>query len=82
MAWFPARPATESQSDMEPDEILKAFDNIRVWRLGDRRAPHKPLLILMALGNLARGEQPRAEFAQIEGKLESAKLLGLSPRPY
>ena len=54
---------------MTPDEILKAFDNIRVWQRGDRRAPHKPLLILMALGSLARGEKPRAEFAEIEGKL-------------
>jgi len=25
---------------MTPDEILKAFDNIRVWQHGDRRAPH------------------------------------------
>ena len=40
---------------MTPDEILRAFDNIRVWRQGDRRAPHKPLLIRMALGSLARG---------------------------
>lgn len=39
---------------MTPDEILKAFDNIRVWQRGDWRAPHKPLLILMALGSLAR----------------------------
>src|SRR3990170_3289026 len=54
---------------MPPNEPLKAFDNIRVWQRGDRRAPHKPLLILMALGNLARGEKPRAEFADIEGKL-------------
>jgi putative restriction endonuclease len=54
---------------MTSDEILKAFDNIRVWQRGDRRAPHKPLLILMALGSLARGEKSRAEFAEIEGKL-------------
>jgi putative restriction endonuclease len=54
---------------MTPDEILKAFNNIRVWQRGDRRAPHKPLLILMALNSLARGEKPRAEFAEIEGKL-------------
>ena len=54
---------------MTPDEILKAFDNIRVWQRGGQRAPHKPLLILMALGSLARGEKPRAEFAEIEGKL-------------
>ena len=37
---------------MSPNEILKAIDNIRVWRQGDRRAPHKPLLILVALENL------------------------------
>ncbi len=54
---------------MTPDEILKAFDNIRVWQRGDRRAPHKPLLILMALGNLARGEKPRVAFTEIESKL-------------
>ena len=52
-----------------PSRRLEAFDNIRVWRQGDRRAPHKPLLILLALGNLARGEKPRVEFAEIEGKL-------------
>ena len=54
---------------MTPDEILKAFDNIRVWQRGDRRAPHKPLLILLALGSLARGENPRFEFSEIESKL-------------
>ncbi len=54
---------------MTPDEILKAFDNIRVWQHGDRRTPHKPLLILMALGNLMRGEKLRVGFAEIESKL-------------
>ncbi len=54
---------------MSPNEILSAFDSIRVWQRGDRRAPHKPLLILMALGNLMRGEKSRVEFAEIEGKL-------------
>ncbi len=54
---------------MTADEILKAFDKIRVWQRGARRAPHKPLLILMVLGRLARGEKPRIEYAEIEGKL-------------
>lgn len=54
---------------MTSDEILKAFDGIRVWQRGDRRAPHKPLLILMALGILARGENPRIKYADIESKL-------------
>jgi len=30
-------------------ELLSAFDRIRVWQRGDRRAVHKPLLVLLAL---------------------------------
>jgi hypothetical protein len=55
------------------DEILAAFDRIRVWQQGDRRAVHKPLLVLLALGRLLRGESPLVEFAGIEDKL--GKLL-------
>ena len=48
---------------MTRDEILAAFDRIRVWQQGDRRAVHKPLLVLLALGRLLRGEAPLVEFA-------------------
>jgi len=58
---------------MTRDEILAAFDRIRVWQQGDRRAVHKPLLVLLALGRLLRGEAPLVEFADIEDKL--GKLL-------
>ena len=51
---------------MTRDEILAAFDRIRVWQQGDRRAVHKPLLVLLALGRLLRGESPLVEFAGIE----------------
>jgi putative restriction endonuclease len=54
---------------MTRDEILAAFDRIRVWQHGDRRAVHKPLLVLLELGRLLRGEAPLVEFAGIEGKL-------------
>lgn len=54
---------------MTRDDILATFDRIRVWQQGDRRAVHKPLLVLLALGRLARGEAPIVEFAEIEGKL-------------
>jgi putative restriction endonuclease len=57
--------------EMTAEQILKAFDSIRVWQRGDRRAPHKPLLILLALGRLARGEKPQMEYSEIEGKLGS-----------
>ena len=58
---------------MTRDEILAAFDRIRVWQQGDRRAVHKPLLVLLALDRLLRGEAPLVEFAGIEDKL--GKLL-------
>ena len=34
---------------MTRDDVLAAFDRIRVWQQGDRRAVHKPLLVLLAL---------------------------------
>ena len=44
------------------DEILKAFDRINVWSRGSERAPHKPLLVLYALGQLSRGGPVRVAF--------------------
>ena len=35
-------------------EILQRFENLNVWRRGDVRAPHKPLLVLLALGLFVR----------------------------
>jgi len=37
--------------------ILKRFDDLGVWRQGDQRAPHKPLLVLYALGRWQRGQK-------------------------
>jgi putative restriction endonuclease len=54
---------------MTRDEILKAFESVRVWQRGGHRAVHKPLLILLALERLARGQCDPVEFAEIEGKM-------------
>ena len=40
---------------MTRDEILQAFDRMRVWQRGDRRAVHKPLLVLLALAKVGAG---------------------------
>src|SRR5262245_66063377 len=40
---------------MTADALLQRFDDLTVWRQGDRRAPHKPLLVLYALGRWQRG---------------------------
>jgi putative restriction endonuclease len=51
--------------------ILQKFDGIRVWQQGDKRAPHKPLLLLLALGRLQRQEAPIVEFSQIDAPLKT-----------
>src|SRR6266545_771197 len=50
---------------MTADVILTRFDDLNTWRQGDQRAPHKPLLVLYALG---RWQQGKAEvtFAEAE----------------
>ncbi|SAK40244.1 hypothetical protein AWB75_00177 [Caballeronia catudaia] len=45
-------------------EILHRFEKLNVWRRGDQRAPHKPLLVLLALGLFLRNIRivPFAEY--------------------
>lgn len=50
----------------EPDEVLRQIAALNVWKRGEERAPHKPLLILLALGRLNRRLMP---FAEWEGPL-------------
>ena len=38
---------------LSSQDVLKAFDRIRVFQRGEQRAVHKPLLILMALARIA-----------------------------
>jgi putative restriction endonuclease len=51
---------------MTPDEIIELFSNLNIWRLGDKRAPNKPLLILFALGKLQSENTKRLSFAKCE----------------
>ena len=53
-------------------QLIERFDRIRVWQQGDHRAVHKPLLVLLMLGKLVRGEVG-ARFEDIED--EFRKLL-------
>ena len=51
------------------DSLLQQFENLNVWRRGDERAPHKPLLVLYALGQIQAGADRLIPFDQVEGPL-------------
>ncbi|WP_226672829.1 phosphorothioated DNA-binding restriction endonuclease [Rossellomorea aquimaris] len=43
---------------MNSFELKERINNLSIWKKGDQRAPHKPLLILFALGQL-QADNPR-----------------------
>ena len=52
------------------DEFLQKLGQVKFWRTRGQRAPHKPLLVLLALGRVARGEERLARYEQdLEGPL-------------
>ena len=57
---------------MSDDAVLKQFDDLSIWKQGDQRAPHKPLLVLYALDQWQAGQE-EVSFRQAEDDL--TKLL-------
>lgn len=56
---------------MTRDDILQAFDRMRVWQRGDRRAVHKPLLVLFALARVGAGETALMDWNDAEPRLKA-----------
>jgi putative restriction endonuclease len=54
---------------MTEDPILQRFDQLNVWKRGRHRAPHKPLLVLYALGRWSRGDTSDMPFREVERPL-------------
>ncbi len=61
------------QYEVVSDDILNRVDRINVWSRRGQRAPHKPLLLLLALARLSRGEPHEISFENLEPELR--KLL-------
>ena len=52
--------------------ILQKFETLGVWKRRGERAPHKPLLVLYAIGKLLRGESRLIPYCEVDeglGKL-------------
>lgn len=55
---------------MTREEILQAFDRMRVWQRGDQRAVHKPLLVLFALARVGAGGTATIDWNEAEPRLK------------
>ena len=54
---------------MDREEIIQRFEKLRVWKRAGERAPHKPLLVLYAIGKLLRGEGRLIPYSEVDTKL-------------
>ena len=56
--------------NLNAEQILSRVENLNTYRRGDRRAPHKPLLLLLALARLKSGDY-RIRFSEVAEQLRS-----------
>lgn len=54
---------------MGREEIARKFETLKVWQRGDERAPHKPLLVLYAIGTLLQGKGRLLPYSDVDEKL-------------
>lgn len=55
---------------MKTFNIEDCFSGITVWKRGGQRAPHKPLLVLYAIGRLLRGEGRFVSYFDVDRDLK------------
>jgi putative restriction endonuclease len=51
---------------MNREEIKERLSGVTVWKKGDRRAPHKPLLLLYLLGRVLQGKSNSVSFEEVD----------------
>jgi putative restriction endonuclease len=56
---------------MQQKELLERLSRLNVWKRNGERAPHKPLLVLLALGALSREESRLIPFSEIDKPLQN-----------
>ena len=54
---------------MTPGELQSLFSGLKIWEQQERRAPHKPLLALWAIGRCLRNEARLAPYEEIASQL-------------
>lgn len=68
---------------MDKSDLEERFAQLNTWSRGDQRAPHKPLMILYALGQLLAGKQRLMLFSDLEAPMtELLREFGPSRKSY
>ena len=57
-------------NEWSAESLLEKLSNLNIWQNGDRRAPHKPLLLLVALGRVSRQLPRMGEYSEFRGPLK------------
>ena len=55
---------------MNRETLIQTFETLNLWRSGGERAPHKPLLVLYAIGRLLRDGIRLIPYSEIDEDLE------------
>jgi putative restriction endonuclease len=63
-----------------PDAVLRPFADLAVWERKGERAPHKPLLVLYALGQWEAGRRDPIPYAEVEKPLRTLLQVFGPPR--
>lgn len=56
---------------MNPEQLKQQVRQIVVWKRGEQRAPHKPLLLLYALGRLVNDNERLIPYSDVDRDLRS-----------
>ena len=54
---------------MDKEAIIQKFEQLKVWRNADKRAPHKPLLVMYAIGRLRQDGNRLLPYSEIDDNL-------------
>jgi len=55
---------------MNPEDLIKKFNKINTWKSGGLSAPHKPLLLLWAIGRCLNNKNRMASYSEVESALK------------
>ena len=54
---------------MDRESIILKFQDLNLWKSGEKRAPHKPLLVIYAIGKLLQSGSRLIPYSEIDEKL-------------